>query len=139
MTIPPSPEVAVHTDAAFQAFLEQLAGDAIGRYQQIERTIRTGDVAQRESAVLLAVGSVTNAAYLATTAPSALARLQAIAVVAVTLADAALAYDRAIAQYGRQIDAGQAPAFVDSDQLDRLYLDWLGKAHALKALIGEAL
>ncbi len=67
-----------------------------------------------------------------------LVRLRAIEVVAVALADSALAYDRAIAQYGRQIDAGQAPAFVDSDDLDRLYLDWIGKAHALKTLIGDS-
>ena len=65
-----------------------------------------------------------------------LTRLRAIAVVAVALADAALAYDRAIAKAGQSIDAGTAPAFVDGDNLDALYLDWIGKAHALKELIG---
>lgn len=63
-----------------------------------------------------------------------LTRLRAIEVVAVALADAALAYDRAIAQAGTQIDTGTP--FVNSDHLDTLYLDWLGKAHALKELIG---
>lgn len=73
---------------------------------------------------------------LSTITSPELTRLRAIEVVAVALADAALAYDRAIAQAGSQIDAGQSP-FVDRDDLDTLYLDWLGKAHALKALIGD--
>lgn len=117
----PTTESPGRTDAAFQTFLEQLAGDAIGRYQQIERTIRTGDVAQRESAVLLAVGSVTTTAYLAAHAPPALGRMQAIE----TAAHALLA---ALQAYQDGLTTGQG-------DLEPLYVGWLRAVHALEVAL----
>lgn len=117
----PATEAPGRTDAAFQSFLETLAGDAIGRYQQIERTIRAGDVAQRESAVLLAVGSVTTAAYLAAHAPPALGRLQAIETAAHALLSALTAY-----QDGLTSGTGD---------LEPLYVGWLRAVHNLEVAL----
>lgn len=48
---------------------------------------------------------------------------------------ASRAYDRAISAVGAQIDADEAPTFVDSDQLDTLYLAWLDAIDALARLV----
>lgn len=52
-----------------------------------------------------------------------------------TAVEAGRAYDRALNAAGSQIDAGAAPVFIDSDDLDTLYAAWLSAINALARLV----